>query len=113
MARIAPAAVDAMGGDHAPAAVVQGAVAAARRGQPVALVGPEPRLREELARCRAGAGLPIEVRHAPVVRMEEQEHAKGTDLTRAAAAARAASLLHGGPGPARALHARRGGGHGG
>ena len=34
-----PVAVDAMGGDHAPAAVVEGALAAASQGVPVALVG--------------------------------------------------------------------------
>jgi phosphate acyltransferase len=35
-----PVAVDAMGGDHAPASIVAGALAAARAGVPVALVGP-------------------------------------------------------------------------
>jgi fatty acid/phospholipid biosynthesis enzyme len=45
---IAPVAVDAMGGDHAPAAAVQGAVAAARAGQAVILVGPEGRVRNSI-----------------------------------------------------------------
>ncbi len=72
MVPIAPVAVDAMGGDHAPAAVVQGAINAARKGQPVILVGPEPVVRTELHRLRAAAALPIAVRHAPeVVGMED------------------------------------------
>jgi len=72
MSGIAPVAVDAMGGDNAPAAVVQGAINAARKGQPVILVGPEPVVRAELHRLRAPAALPIAVRHAAeVVGMEE------------------------------------------
>jgi glycerol-3-phosphate acyltransferase PlsX len=43
-------AVDAMGGDHAPRVVVDGAVAAARRGISVSLVGDAGRIRAELAR---------------------------------------------------------------
>jgi glycerol-3-phosphate acyltransferase PlsX len=62
--KVAPVAVDAMGGDHAPGAIVQGAINAARKGRPVVLVGPEARVREELARHRAGHHLPIDVRHA-------------------------------------------------
>lgn len=43
-------AVDAMGGDHAPAEVIRGAVQAARsEGVEIILVGPEERLRAELA----------------------------------------------------------------
>jgi glycerol-3-phosphate acyltransferase PlsX len=46
-----PVALDAMGGDHAPAATVQGAIEAAREhGVPVYLVGREALLRRELAR---------------------------------------------------------------
>jgi fatty acid/phospholipid biosynthesis enzyme len=70
---IAPVAVDAMGGDHAPAAAVQGAVAAARAGQAVILVGPEGRVREELQRQRAPWSLPIRVHHAAEV-VEMGEH---------------------------------------
>src|SRR5512138_3238284 len=65
--KIAPVAVDAMGGDHAPAAIVHGAVNAARKGLPVVLVGPEPRVRDELARHHAGKDLPISVHHAAEV----------------------------------------------
>ena len=59
-------AVDGMGGDDAPGAVVEGAVEAARRfGDRLApiLVGDETRLQGELRRLRAGS-LGIEVVHA-------------------------------------------------
>jgi glycerol-3-phosphate acyltransferase PlsX len=56
-----------MGGDQAPAAPVQGAIAAAREyGLTIDLVGPADVLRAELKRHR-GRGLPIEVVHAPEV----------------------------------------------
>src|SRR5574342_147732 len=55
--KIAPVAVDAMGGDHAPGAIVQGAINAARKGLPVVLVGHEARVRDELARHRAGQAM--------------------------------------------------------
>ena len=56
-----PVALDAMGGDHAPAATVDGAVeAAAQYGVPVLLVGREAVLRRELGRHgRAGRGIAI------------------------------------------------------
>ena len=65
-------AVDAMGGDHAPAAVVAGAVAAARElGTQIVLVGPDAALRAELAR-HPRDGLTIEVVDAPeVIEMHE------------------------------------------
>src|SRR5512133_359360 len=70
--KLAPVAVDAMGGDHAPGAIVQGAVNAARKGQAVVLVGPEAIVREQLRKHRASAELPIEVHHAPeVVEMDD------------------------------------------
>jgi phosphate acyltransferase len=71
--KIAPVAVDAMGGDHAPGAIVQGAINAARKGRPILLVGPEARVREELARHRAGHQLPIEVVNAAEV-VEMHDH---------------------------------------
>ncbi len=65
-------AVDAMGGDNAPAAVVAGAVAAARDyGIPITLVGDETAIRPEL---RSAGQLPagLEVVHAAdVVAMDE------------------------------------------
>ena len=63
-----------MGGDHAPAVVVEGAVRAVR-GAPerlhVLLFGPEDAVAAELA-CHEASGLPIEVVHAPeVIGMED------------------------------------------
>jgi phosphate acyltransferase len=58
-------AVDALGGDHGPRVVVEGAVAAARElGIEVLLVGPEAIVAEELRRAR-GAGLPLRTVDAP------------------------------------------------
>ncbi len=71
--RIAPVAVDAMGGDNAPGAIVQGAINAARKGLAVTLVGPEARVRAELARHRAGQSLPIDVVNATEV-VEMHDH---------------------------------------
>jgi fatty acid/phospholipid biosynthesis enzyme len=57
-------AVDAMGGDYAPRAVVEGAVDAARElGVGIVLVGDEGAVRAELDRLNTN-GLNIEVRHA-------------------------------------------------
>jgi glycerol-3-phosphate acyltransferase PlsX len=57
-------AVDAMGGDHAPAAIVEGAIAAARELRiPVVLVGQRDVIARELARHHA-ENLPITIRHA-------------------------------------------------
>src|SRR5215831_14873326 len=58
-------AVDAMGGDTAPKAEVEGAIqAAASLHVKVVLVGLEHAVRKELALYPEAAGLPIEVRHA-------------------------------------------------
>ena len=66
--------VDAMGGDHAPAVVVAGAVAEARlRGTHIVLVGVEPQVRAELGKYRDAADLPIEVVHASEI-IEMAEH---------------------------------------
>lgn len=57
-------AVDAMGGDNAPEAVVEGAVAAARElGVSILLVGDRTRVEPELAKHKTH-GLDIEARHA-------------------------------------------------
>ena len=66
-------AVDAMGGDHAPAATVQGSVEAVRQwGLEVLLVGHEPTLRRHLARL-GGAPPGLRLVDAPeVVGMGEQ-----------------------------------------
>lgn len=56
-------AVDAMGGDYAPTEVVKGAVQAARSQEvEVILVGPEERLRTELA-THGAANLPLHIHH--------------------------------------------------
>src|SRR5438445_13528736 len=66
-------ALDAMGGDLAPAATVEGALRAHReRGQQVVLVGDEARLRGELRRLGAGES-ELRVHHASEV-VEMGEH---------------------------------------
>ncbi len=62
-----PVAVDAMGGDNAPAAIVEGAYQAAREGLAVVLVGPDSAVREELSKHSGAASLPIAVKHASEV----------------------------------------------
>ena len=66
-------AVDAMGGDHAPKAEVEGAVLAARSlGVKVILVGRQELVRQELKKHDAYGDLPIEVEHAnDVITMED------------------------------------------
>lgn len=66
-------AVDAMGGDHAPKAEVEGAIrAAAELNLRVLLVGQEDVVAREVARHPSASGLPIEIRHAPdVITMED------------------------------------------
>lgn len=57
-------AVDAMGGDHAPVAIVEGAVEASREHNiEVILVGDEERLLAELSKYSI-SGLPLSIRHA-------------------------------------------------
>jgi phosphate acyltransferase len=61
-------AVDAMGGDHAPQAVVAGAVQAAKEyGVGIILVGIEQSVQAELKKYHGAASLPIEVRNATEV----------------------------------------------
>jgi phosphate acyltransferase len=61
LASSARVAVDALGGDHGPRVVVEGAVAASRElGVSVSLVGPREIVAEELRRAN-GPGLPIEL----------------------------------------------------
>jgi glycerol-3-phosphate acyltransferase PlsX len=66
-------AVDAMGGDGAPAAIVDGAVQFARRGRSaVALVGPAARLKIELGRHADAGRYPLSIVDAPdVIEMDE------------------------------------------
>lgn len=61
-------AVDAMGGDNAPQAVIAGAVQAAKEfGVGIILVGVEQVLQEELNKHHHGKALPIEIRNATEV----------------------------------------------
>ena len=66
-------AVDAMGGDHAPKAEVEGAIQAARTlDVKVILVGLEDVVRKELDRHQGWKDLPLEIRHASeVITMED------------------------------------------
>jgi len=58
--RLAPVAVDTMGGDHAPEEVIAGAVAAVREhGSRLVLVGRAPQIRAELERHGAAGEIPI------------------------------------------------------
>jgi glycerol-3-phosphate acyltransferase PlsX len=66
-------ALDAMGGDDAPAVAVEGAVAAARAGVAVTLVGRTSAVRPLLDAVPGVATLPIELVEAPDV-VEMQEH---------------------------------------
>lgn len=76
-------AVDAMGGDHAPDAIVAGAVAAARElGVEIVLVGPHARVAEELARHRGAPALEIvdapeviEMHEAPAMALRRKRRA--------------------------------------
>ncbi len=65
-------ALDAMGGDHAPTVTVEGGIWAARDfNVTVVLVGPEERIREEMAKHNT-QGASIEIVHAPEwIRMDE------------------------------------------
>jgi glycerol-3-phosphate acyltransferase PlsX len=81
-------ALDAMGGDHMPGAAVDGAVAAARDGVPVVLVGDEATLRAALD--RRGADLDV-VHAADVVGMDE--HAAEVRRRREASVMVAARLV--------------------
>ena len=62
-----------MGGDYAPRVAIEGALSAARSlGLSLLLVGPEDRIRAELASASSAASADLEIRHAPdVVEMGE------------------------------------------
>ncbi len=67
-------ALDAMGSDKAPKPEIEGALQAARHhGVRVLLVGPEPRLKADLARYPGARRLPVEVVHASqVITMDDK-----------------------------------------
>lgn len=65
-------AVDAMGGDHAPGRIVDGAVAAARQGVAIALVGRRAAIAPALAAHPDASTLDVEIVEAPdVIGMDE------------------------------------------
>src|SRR5512136_1461627 len=67
-------AVDAMGGDYAPEAIVEGAVLAAEEyGLSIILTGPEDRVKQELSKYPSASYLDIEVKHASqIVEMHDE-----------------------------------------
>ncbi len=75
MALSLPIALDAMGGDFAPAAMVEGAVRAAKEGIPVTLVGRETEVRRELEKFEP-SGLIGVVHASDVIGMDD--HATDT-----------------------------------
>ena len=67
-----PIALDAMGGDYGVEPNVAGAVAAARAGVTVLLIGREPQLHAELAKYPGSSSLPLRVIDTPdVIGMDE------------------------------------------
>ena len=70
-------AVDAMGGDHAPESVVEGAILAAREyGTEIILTGPAERVQAELEKYKDHSSLPIRVEHAEQVVLMDEAPAK-------------------------------------
>ncbi|WP_221089101.1 phosphate acyltransferase PlsX [Deinococcus aquaedulcis] len=67
-----PVALDAMGGDHGPVPLVDGAVQAARAGVSVLLVGDRVKLHAELGKHPGSANLPLDIVEASdVIGMDE------------------------------------------
>ncbi|HEX5230023.1 MAG TPA: phosphate--acyl-ACP acyltransferase, partial [Bryobacteraceae bacterium] len=90
-------AVDAMGGDDAPKAEVEGAVRAARAlGVRVILVGKQEIVRRELSRHEEADDLPIEVRHASEVITMDDSAAKAVRQKRDSSIRVAARLVRDG-----------------
>lgn len=86
-------ALDGMGGDFAPKEVVQGAVEAARQeGAEIIVVGPEERLRAELAACDA-AGLSIPLHHTDQFILDGESPAAGLRAKPRASVALCARLV--------------------
>src|SRR5580658_389879 len=89
-------AVDAMGGDDAPRAEVEGAIAAARElGVRVILVGREEAVRKEMAK-HPHEGLPIDLVHANDVITMDDHAAKAMRGKRDSSMRVAARLVHDG-----------------
>jgi len=89
-------AVDAMGGDNAPAEIVKGAVAAARKHDvSVTLVGPEAAIKGELAGLDS-AGAEIEILHTDQYLVEGEHPAYALRQKRKASVAMATKLVRDG-----------------
>lgn len=85
--------VDAMGGDHGPSVVVDGAVKAAREyGYEIVFVGDEPAIRKELA-LHHTVGLKIEIVHTTEVITMEESPAQACRQKKDASVCRAAHLV--------------------
>ena len=91
--------IDAMGGDNAPGAIVQGAVTAAGEfGTEVVLVGREAEVRECLDRC--GSGKRVSVVHADEVITMEDDPSTATRRKKNSSMSLALQMLHQGEGDA-------------
>jgi phosphate acyltransferase len=90
-------AVDAMGGDDAPKAEVEGAIRAARSlGVRIILVGKQDILGKALADCEGARDLPIEIQHASEVVTMEDSAAKAVRTKRDSSIRVAARLVRDG-----------------
>ncbi len=99
-------AIDAMGGDFAPAEIIRGSVQGAREhGVGIILVGPQERIRAELA-GQPAAGLDIEIVHAeeylvegeaPAYALRAKRHASIVIATRLVKEGRAEAVISMGP----------------
>ncbi|HLG98123.1 MAG TPA: phosphate acyltransferase PlsX [Bryobacteraceae bacterium] len=90
-------AVDAMGGDHAPKAEVEGAIRAARSlGVRVILVGKQDVVQRELAQHDGSRDLPIEIQHASEVVTMDDSAAKAVRTKRDSSIRIAARLVRDG-----------------
>jgi len=89
-------AIDAMGGDFAPAEIVKGAVRGAREhGVGIILVGPQPRIEAELAKADT-AGVDIEIVHTDEYLVEGEHPAYAMRRKRNASVMVAAKLVRDG-----------------
>ena len=90
-------AVDAMGGDHAPKAEVEGSIQAVRAlGVKVILVGHQDVVRKELGKHEDTSGLPIEIQHASEHITMEDSAAKAVRTKRDSSIRVAARLVRDG-----------------
>ena len=90
-------AVDAMGGDHAPKAEVEGAIRATRSlGVRVILVGKQDVVERELAQHEGSRDLPIEIQHASEVVTMDDSAAKAVRTKRDSSIRVAARLVRDG-----------------